>query len=460
VIIFLLWFLFLRDTGDSESAANQVATEDEEQATPDVSEVTGEPPSDLEENIVIPTTSTIQTASYTPFTEGDYGTTACPSAEADFALSFADSFQNCLAPDAEYRAAIVTTSGTITVRLDPENTPGTTNNFVSLARQNFYDSSFIYANSDTGFIFGGTRSTDIASEPGPGYTIKDEGTGFVYERGQLAMARTDQPDSAGAAFFFTTSATEQNPPARDDYVVFGEVIAGQNVLDSIFANPADQQNPDNPTPPALIQEVIILTLTYTPFEATDYGTTPCPTEDAPRTLDFTDSFQNCLTPGAQYTATFRTTAGDITIELDSENTPGTTNNFVSLARYQYYDGTLLHRTDPSIGIIQGGSPHNNSASDRGPGYTIKDEGFGFSYDPGQLVMARTGAPNSSGAQFFFTVDSNAHLLDSQGTYVVFGQVIEGQDVLATILSSHQPGGSLGGAPNPPVTVTQIEITEN
>jgi len=200
---------------------------------------------------------------------------------------------------------------------------------------------------------------------------------------------------------------------------------------------------------------------YTPYTDDDYGSTPCPTSDADRVLDFDDSFQNCLQEGVEYTAAFTTTAGEFKVRLDSVNTPGTTNNFISLARHKYYDGTLLHRSDPSIGIIQGGSPHNNAANDRGPGYNIKDEGTGFNYPRGLLVMARGGAPNSASAQFFFSVNENTRVLNSQGTYVVFGEVIEGIDVLQSILNSHQdiPNSRLGGAPNPPVTVQLVEIQE-
>ena len=154
-----------------------------------------------------------------------------------------------------------------------------------------------------------------------------------------------------------------------------------------------------------------------------------------------------------------TTLGEVRIALDTQNTPGTSNNFVSLSRAGYYDNTLLHRTDPSIGIIQGGSPHTNSASDPGPGYNIKDEGTGFTYRPGQLVMARSRGPNSSGAQFFFAVNSETALLDGQGTYVVFGQVTEGLDVLEAVLASHRedPTSGLGGAPDPDVTVRSVTI---
>lgn len=198
---------------------------------------------------------------------------------------------------------------------------------------------------------------------------------------------------------------------------------------------------------------------YTPFTADDYGTTACPEAGSDRQLDFAASFQNCLESDSSYTAVMDTSLGTVRIELDTQNTPGTSNNFISLSRAGYYDGTLLHRTDPSIGIIQGGSPHTNSASDPGPGYTIKDEGTGFTYRPGQLVMARSQGPNSSGAQFFFAVNSSTALLDGQGTYVVFGQVTEGLDVLEAVLASHKeiPSSGLGGAPDPEVTVNSVTI---
>ena len=131
-------------------------------------------------------------------------------------------------------------------------------------------------------------------------------------------------------------------------------------------------------------------------------------------------------------------------ELDVTNTPGTVNSFVNLARFGYYDDTLVHRSAPSIGILQGGSPHTNSAADPGPGYTLWDEGTGFTYRPGQLVMARRGEPNSAGAQYFFTVTPDAGLLDSQGTYVVFGEVLEGLG--RTRRHPRQPRGHPGQSP--------------
>lgn len=197
--------------------------------------------------------------------------------------------------------------------------------------------------------------------------------------------------------------------------------------------------------------------------ATITGETPCPAADgsSERTTQFAMAPPMCIDPAKTYVATFDTTAGVIRVRLDASTMPGTTNNFVVLSRYHYYDGTAIFRSDPSIDILQGGSPHTNSASDPGPGYTIPDEGGPFTYLPGQLVMARTQQPNSSGAQFFITTGPNVSALDSQGTYLLFGEIIEGLDVAQAIMGTHvdDPTSQLGGAPNPPVIVNTVTIEE-
>ncbi|MBT5137949.1 MAG: peptidylprolyl isomerase [Acidimicrobiaceae bacterium] len=201
----------------------------------------------------------------------------------------------------------------------------------------------------------------------------------------------------------------------------------------------------------------------------------CPAEDgsSPRTIDFAESQPMCINPNETHIAVFDTSEGEIRVELHTENAPVTVNNFVTLARWGYYDGTTFFRTDPSIDIIQGGGPHTESPSDPGPGYTIQDEPEfdldpetgqmtgPYRYVPGQLVMARTGAPNSSSAQFFFTTGTRAALLDGQGVYVVFGETDEaGLGVLQSVIGLHEPGGALGGAPSRTVTVNSVTIEVN
>lgn len=202
---------------------------------------------------------------------------------------------------------------------------------------------------------------------------------------------------------------------------------------------------------------------YTPYTPEQYGQGAPPPAEVPNpsVLGFSDAPALSIDLTKQYEAVFNTSEGVIRVQLDAVNTPGTTNNFITLTRYGYYNGSQLFRTDPSIGIIQGGGPTANSPADPGPGYTICDEGTGFKYVAGQLVMARTGAPNSAGAQFFFAVDERTSLLDGQGVYVVFGQTTEGLDILENILGLHQddPTSGLGGGPSRDVVVESIEIIE-
>jgi len=186
--------------------------------------------------------------------------------------------------------------------------------------------------------------------------------------------------------------------------------------------------------------------------------TPCPEVggESERVDSFAGPMENCIDPSKSYTATFDTTEGEIVVELDTQNTPGTVNNFVSLARYRYYDTTTIFRTDPSIDIIQGGG---FSASDS-VGYTIADEGSGYQYSEGDLVMARSQGPNSGGAQFFFVTGPNGSLLNGQGTYVTFGKITQGLDVVKAIQALHSPtDDGLGGKPSRTVTVNSVTITE-
>ena len=204
-----------------------------------------------------------------------------------------------------------------------------------------------------------------------------------------------------------------------------------------------------------------------------YGSGECPApdgSDGPQ-LAFTEPQPLCIDPNGDYVAVLDTSEGEIRIELDTESVPGTVNNFATLARWGYYDNTLLFRTDPSIAIIQGGSPHTNSPADPGPGYTIRDEPVftlgdsgaptgPYRYVPGQVVMARSAGVNSGSAQFFFTTGPEAALLDGQGTYVVFGTTDdEGLAILQSIIALHVPGGTLGGAPSRDVTINSVTIEE-
>jgi cyclophilin family peptidyl-prolyl cis-trans isomerase len=130
-----------------------------------------------------------------------------------------------------------------------------------------------------------------------------------------------------------------------------------------------------------------------------------------------------IDPQKTYIATIQTEKGNIVLQLFAKDTPITVNNFVFLACHGFYDGLTFHRVIPGF-VAQGGDPTGTGAG--GPGYAIPDEPDVASFDaPGFLSMAKSG-PNTAGSQFFITYAAEPHL---DADFTVFGQVIEGMDVL-------------------------------
>jgi cyclophilin family peptidyl-prolyl cis-trans isomerase len=133
-----------------------------------------------------------------------------------------------------------------------------------------------------------------------------------------------------------------------------------------------------------------------------------------------------IDPNKRYTATLTTENGDIKLELFPKEAPETVNSFVFLAREGYYENVTFHRVIPGF-VAQGGDPTGTGSG--GPGYTIPDEVNSHKHGDGALAMAKTAAPNSAGSQFYITLGPQAFL---DRDYTVFGQVIDGMDVVKKI----------------------------
>jgi len=129
----------------------------------------------------------------------------------------------------------------------------------------------------------------------------------------------------------------------------------------------------------------------------------------------------------KYTATFNTSRGEIVCELFAKDAPKTVNNFVFLARENFYDGTVFHRVIADF-MIQGGDPTGTGRG--GPGYRFEDETKGnpHQHEVGSLSMANAG-PNTNGSQFFIT-----HVVTNwlDGKHTVFGKVTKGQDIVNAV----------------------------
>jgi len=156
-----------------------------------------------------------------------------------------------------------------------------------------------------------------------------------------------------------------------------------------------------------------------------------------------------LDTSKSYTARIKTEKGDMVVELYADRTPLTVENFVSLARAGFYDGTTFHRVIAGF-MAQGGDPTGTGTG--GPGYQFGDEFHpSLRHDAaGVLSMANAG-PGTNGSQFFITHGPTPHLDDR---HTVFGKVTSGLDVLRSIRErdpqrDRQPGDA----------ITTIEISE-
>lgn len=148
-----------------------------------------------------------------------------------------------------------------------------------------------------------------------------------------------------------------------------------------------------------------------------------------------------------------TEKGDILIYLFNESAPVASENFLNLASSGYYDGVVFHRLVPGF-VIQGGDPEGTGFG--GPGYTIPDETVVGRYGRGVVAMARTGEPNSAGSQFFIVLDDAAEgALAAYNTYVIFGQVAEGMDVVDAIAA----GPTDGDTALEPVKIVSADVEE-
>lgn len=147
-----------------------------------------------------------------------------------------------------------------------------------------------------------------------------------------------------------------------------------------------------------------------------------------------DATADAKPAAAAEVAVIKTSKGEMVIEFWPDVAPKTVENFKTLARKGFYDGTAFHRIVKGF-MIQGGDPltKDASATDRygtgGPGHTVKAEFNARKHVRGVLSMARSANPDSAGSQFFICLD-DAPFLD--GKYTGFGKLRSGEDVLLKI----------------------------
>lgn len=170
-------------------------------------------------------------------------------------------------------------------------------------------------------------------------------------------------------------------------------------------------------------------------------------------------------PTSSVTATrvrFDTSMGSFTVKLENERAPLTVENFLTYVRAGHYDGTVFHRVIQNF-VAQAGGYTVDHELKQTRGTVVNESGNGLTNRRGALGMARLEAAHSATCQFFVNLADNPDLnpLPSRWGYTVFGEVVEGMDVIDRI--GHVPTGSWGpfkqDAPLKPVVIEKATILE-
>ena len=328
-------------------------------------------------------------------------------------------------PKAIYLATIVTDKGNIVAELY-QDTPGGTNNFVTLAQNGFYD-GLTFHRVEPGFVIQGGDPAGNGSG-GPGYTIPAE-INHLHTKGALAWARTGdevnpERNSSGSQFYVTLDAT---PFLDGGYSVFGQVIEGMDVAEKIAVGDKIQKI-----------EISEATASLMPTpEPTAAPNPPVAAEGRPLAklkLEERNGVYNAapavtIDPAKSFAATIETDKGNIVVELDPKTAPTTVNNFVLLSNLGFFDGMPVAHVQEGSYLVAG-SPIKRPDSDVGYTLALEPTAAASQVVTGTVSMypvqdPATGNPLASGSQFFISF-----MQTPEGTVPlnVFGKVIEGMEV--------------------------------
>jgi cyclophilin family peptidyl-prolyl cis-trans isomerase len=246
----------------------------------------------------------------------------------------------------------------------------------------------------------------------------------------------------------------------------GGVFAATRERSSKTASPATTVKPvpstsstiaTNPNPPAVLPAV-------SPGQAIT-GETPCPEADgsSPRVTEFEQAPPMCIDPTKEYDATIHTTKGDIKLFVQPGVAPQTVNNFVTLARYHYYDGLPITR------IVPRGWAEVDDIVDadgnRGPGYRLANEADprGTVASPNTVAMIPDEDGSTGGALLFGLADQYAGI---PANAVPVGMVRDnrldqspGGPLDKTVAQEVDKAATASGRPAEVITITGIEVRE-
>lgn len=352
-------------------------------------------------------------------------------------------------PAKVYYAVLKTAKGDIRVQLFADRVPVTVNNFVFLAREGFYDNTTFHRVLD-GFMAQAGDPTGTGAG-GPGYQFQDEfAPGLGFDRPNLLAMANSGPATNGSQFFITFAPTDW---LNNRHTIFGEVVSGQEVLDSITRRDPNQ-NPTSPGDTLLTVEIeesdvselptpTPLPPTPTPFAPSSIAPSDLTSGERPlaalpmaeRSDYFNSAPEIVINTAISYTATIVTSRGEMVVALYADEAPTAVNNFVLLAGLGFYDGTPVNEVSPGQTLIMG-APENVPSSHAG--YFFSGEvGSSRAWNAGSLAFLPaqdplTGALVSNSSQMLIALIAPPAEAAFQLSF--FGEVVAGLDVLNTLVT--------------------------
>lgn len=331
-------------------------------------------------------------------------------------------------------ARVTTSHGEFVIALDDENAPATVANFVARAAEGYYNEVVFHRVVPGTLIQAGAWKLGLLPKDTRAPIANEAGNGLMNLRGTVAMARTEDPDSATAQFFvnLTDNPELDAGDGQAGYAVLGWVAAGLDVIDAIAALPTADRDGLSDVP------------------MTDVFVTS--------TARMTVAVDGMDVVGAR----FETTLGGFTIALNAGAAPLSVANFLQYVDDGFYVGTLFHRVIPGF-VVQGGGLVRTWVT-QDAGAPIRNESSPDRKNRrGTVAMAFDEGPSSASTQFFVNVTDNPDLdAPAPGLgHAVFGHVVSGLDIVDRVaaLSTGQRG-LLSDAPLEDaviISVTAIEI---
>jgi peptidyl-prolyl cis-trans isomerase B (cyclophilin B) len=317
----------------------------------------------------------------------------------------------------DLQAVLDTSAGSFILQFYPEQAPNHVRKFIELARQGHFNGTSFHSMVTRAVVQGGDPETknpaarDKYGSGGYNMGLKREISDLPIKRGTvLAFTLPGSPDSAGSQFILCVG---DQPQLQGQFTAFAYVADGMDTVEKISLTPTDDKR-------MATERVEIKTVTVRKIPP------PPPPVAPPFSTETIEELKN-------FRLNIETSMGNIAVELLPDKAPNHVRHILRLAAVGAFDQTAVHRVAPGF-VIQMGDlntrkePLTQKVNDFV--VPVRAELNDVKHDVGIVSMARGNEIDSALTSFFIVLGAQARGLD--GTYTVFGRVVEGMDVVKKI----------------------------